>query len=78
MPLEESLGFISSFVEQYKAKVIILANEEEIKNGFAQRMDYYQFAVNKDLKIDLSNKENELFTPVGNSIDKKEKRDRWY
>ncbi len=73
MPLEESLGFISSFVEQYKAKVIILANEEEIKNGFAQRMDYYQFAVNKDLKIDLSNKENELFTPVGNSIDKKEK-----
>lgn len=58
MPLEESLGFISSFVEQYKAKVIILANEKEIKNGFAQRMDYYQFAVNKDLKIDLSNKKS--------------------
>ena len=56
MPLEESLGFISSFVEQYKAKMIILANEVEIKNGFAQRMDYYQFAVNKDLKIDLPNK----------------------
>lgn len=41
MPLEESLGYISAFVEQHKAKVIILANENEIKNGFAQRMDYY-------------------------------------
>lgn len=61
MPLEESLGYISAFVEQHKAKVIILANENEIKNGFAQRMDYYQFAVNKDLKIDLSNKESEQF-----------------
>lgn len=61
MPLEESLGYISAFVEQHKAKVIILANENEIKNGFAQRMDYYQFAVNKDLKIDLSNKESKQF-----------------
>ena len=66
MPLEESLGFISSFVEQYKAKVIILANEVEIKNGFAQRMDYYQFAMNKDLKIDLSNKKQSS-QPKGSS-----------
>lgn len=66
MPLEESLGYISSFVEQYKAKVIILANEEEIKNGFAQRMDYYQFAMNKDLKIDLSNKKQSS-QPKGSS-----------
>lgn len=69
MPLEESLGFISSFVEQYKAKVIILANEVEIKNGFAQRMDYYQFAMNKDLKIDLSNMNKKQFSkPKGSSI----------
>lgn len=59
MPLEESLGYISSFVEQYKAKVIILANEEEIKNGFAQRLDYYQLAANKDLKINLDASEKE-------------------
>ena len=71
MPLEESLGFISSFVEQYKAKVIILANEEEIKNGFAQRMNYYQLAVNKDLKINLDDSEKKKSDPQNcdNSID---------
>lgn len=71
MPLEESLGFISSFVEQYKAKVIILANEEEIKNGFAQRMNYYQLAVNKDLKINLDDSEKKKSDPPNcdNSID---------
>ena len=31
MPLDEVMGYISNFVEQYEAKVILIGNEEEIE-----------------------------------------------
>lgn len=74
MPIEESLGYISVFVEQYKAKVIILANEKEIKNNFAQRMNYYQLAANANLKISLPENERIQLSWINNSHAEKEEK----
>ena len=50
MPLDEVMGYISNFVEQYEAKVILIGNEEEIEQNFSRLPEFYQVALNSEVE----------------------------
>ena len=50
MPLDEVMGYISNFVEQYEAKVILIGNEEEIEQNFSRLPEFYQIALNSEVE----------------------------
>ena len=50
MPLDEVMGDISNFVEQYEAKVILIGNEEEIEQNFSRLPEFYQVALNSEVE----------------------------
>ena len=50
MPLDEVMGYISNFVEQYEAKVILIGNEEEIEQNFSRLPEFYQIALNSEIE----------------------------
>lgn len=52
MPLNEVMGYLSTFVEQYAAKVILIGSEEEIERNFSRLPEFYAIAL--DSSIDWS------------------------
>ena len=50
MPMDEVMGYISNFVEQYNAKVIVIGNEKEIDRNFSRTSEFYQIAQNDNIR----------------------------
>ena len=50
MPLDEVMGYISNFVEQYEAKVVLIGNEEEVEQNFSRLPEFYQIALNSEVE----------------------------